>query len=278
MGAVAAVRRWRGGSMSRRLGRRSSAGTMRSRTWSRDGRGDVRLVTITGPGGVGKTRLALGVARRVGAECRAVRSSSTVGGDRPETVALPSPGGSRSAGRARTSRRSRFGVLGTASRSCWCSTTSSRCWQRRCAGRVIESCPGLCVLVTSRAAMRCGPSGCSGPRRPARADWGGSSDVAAMRRFAAVELFCERAAAIRPDFQLDDDNAAVIAGICARWTVCLSPSSWRPPASATSDRPCSSSDSRHPVEGAARHLGRGASDLPPDSARCATRSPGATTS
>ena len=35
-----------------------------------------------------------------------------------------------------------------------------------------------------------------------------------MRQFASVELFCERAAAIRPDFRLGDDNVAAIAGIC----------------------------------------------------------------
>jgi predicted ATPase/DNA-binding CsgD family transcriptional regulator len=79
---------------------------------------------------------------------------------------------------------------------------------------LVESCAELSVLVTSRAPLRVRAERVfrlAALPVPIRA---GHSDVAALRRFASVELFSERAAAIRPDFQLDAGNAAAVAAIC----------------------------------------------------------------
>jgi predicted ATPase len=40
------------------------------------------------------------------------------------------------------------------------------------------------------------------------------SDVATVQGFASLQLFCERAGAIRPDFEFSEEDAAAIAGIC----------------------------------------------------------------
>jgi predicted ATPase/class 3 adenylate cyclase len=44
----------------------------------------------------------------------------------------------------------------------------------------------------------------------------GPVTAAQLERYEAVQLFVERARAVRPDFQLDDDNAAAVAEICRR--------------------------------------------------------------
>ncbi len=78
----------------------------------------------------------------------------------------------------------------------------------------MESCPGLCILVTSRAPLRVRAERvfrlAALPVPTPTAD----VDAEAVRPFASVELFCDRAAAIRPGFQLDDSNAGAIGGIC----------------------------------------------------------------
>ena len=101
-----------------------------------------------------------------------------------------------------------------ASACCWCWTTASTCWTpapgwpTRCCGPA----PDLRVLATSRealgiagetawpvpAAARC-PAARPPRRRPA---------PAALARYAAVRLFVERAAAVRPGFALTAENAA----------------------------------------------------------------------
>ena len=42
------------------------------------------------------------------------------------------------------------------------------------------------------------------------------AELAAVLAFSAVQLFCQRATAVRPDLRLDEQNAETVARICAR--------------------------------------------------------------
>ena len=183
----------------------------------------LRLLTLTGPGGVGKTRLALAVAAELAGDfadgvvwvelaplrdparvsARLVRRHGQLGvreaGDRPLAERWPRPWPS-----------------GTC---CWSSTTSSTCCRRR---RSSRSCwrprRALTVLATSRA-----PAAAARRARAAgRAAGGAGGDrgrpppLAGLAGVAAVRLFVERAQAVNPDFALTEENAAAVAEICRR--------------------------------------------------------------
>ncbi|MGE5250742.1 MAG: DUF4062 domain-containing protein [Bacteroidota bacterium] len=82
--------------------------------------------------------------------------------------------------------------------------------------RLVEACPGLQLLVTSRAPLhlRAEREFVLQPLKvPAPADAG---DPERLSQYAAVELFIQRAQAVQPDFQVTNENAPAVAEICAR--------------------------------------------------------------
>ncbi|MCD0481059.1 tetratricopeptide repeat protein [Streptacidiphilus sp. ASG 303] len=178
-----------------------------------------RLVTLTGPGGCGKTRLALAVAaRRTGAVRDGVwfvdLAAFTEPGLVPDAVAevlgvrLPRSGGTAAALAARLAGRELLLVLDN------CEHLVDAC--AALVAEVLARCPGVTVLATGREPLRAYgertwrvPSlGLPDPRRlPA---------PAALGRFASVRLFTERAAEVAPGFRLGPGNAAAVAQICFR--------------------------------------------------------------
>jgi predicted ATPase/transcriptional regulator with XRE-family HTH domain len=83
--------------------------------------------------------------------------------------------------------------------------------------RLLAECPWLSILVTSRAPLRV--------RRERQlpvlplavpAEVNATPDPAELMRYSAIALFVERARAARPDFCLTTDNAVPVATICAR--------------------------------------------------------------
>ncbi len=181
----------------------------------------IRLVTLTGPGGVGKTRLALQVAADLQdafADGVVLISLATI---RDPELVLPAIAqalhlpelGDRPLAEQLTAvlRRQRLllvldnveQVIEAAPRI----TT------------LLGACPGLKVLATSRATLRV-----SGEHDYAVApltlpERGGSTHSPALADLAqndAIALFVARAQAALPGFVLNEDNAPAVAEICAR--------------------------------------------------------------
>ncbi|MCF3130345.1 LuxR family transcriptional regulator [Streptomyces olivochromogenes] len=177
-----------------------------------------RLVTLTGAGGVGKTRLALELAR--GRPARSARvdlvelDSLHDGAQPAQSVAAALAVGER-AGRSATDML--VHAIGDAARLLVldnCEHLAEPC--ARLAATLLSHCPRLRILATSREALRVPGETVfrvdelSLP--PADAD----EDPTALLRSDAVRLFVERAASRAPGFTLDRDNARTVAEICRR--------------------------------------------------------------
>jgi non-specific serine/threonine protein kinase len=181
--------------------------------------GTTRLLTLTGAGGVGKTRLALEVARGSGGEYQA-------GMALVELAALADPalvpqavasamGVAEQLGRpllqtvlVALRRRPVLLVLDN------CEHLVQACAEL--AESVLRACPGVRILITSREPLDLGgeltwrvPSlSLPGVGRP--------SSVENIARSDAVRLFVQRAGQARPGFELTSANATAIAQVCQR--------------------------------------------------------------
>lgn len=179
---------------------------------------DVRLLTLTGTAGVGKTRLALQVASDLLDDFTAgVFFISFASITTPEAVI---PAIAYGIGLTETSTRPLFDLLKTSLSNRQVLLLLDNFEQVVQAApllaELLEACSGVKLLVTSREALRLRaeqrfpvrPLALPDPRRLAE-----SADISG---YAAITLFLQRARAIRPAFQLNEANVGAVAEICRR--------------------------------------------------------------
>ena len=179
--------------------------------------GTARLVTLTGPGGTGKTRLALAVAERVHdafsagvwfVDLSAISDPALLVMSIAQTLGLRDSGSRPLAEVVKDYLRDQRLLL-----------VLDNFEQIVAAAPLVRdllaACPGLTVLITSRAPLRL-----SGEREypvpPLPVPDTEARDGAALAGVPSVALFVQRAQDVTPDFALTPENAAAVAAICVR--------------------------------------------------------------
>ena len=178
-----------------------------------------RLVTLTGPGGTGKSRLSIEAAGRL-LDTLDLEGGAWFVSLAPVTdpalvaVTIADALGAKEA-RGRPVTDALVEHVGERSTLLLLDNFEQVLDAAPVVAGLLQGCAGLRVLVTSRAALRL-----QGEREfpvpplalpdPARV----ASET--LSQFAAVRLFIERACAVRPDFRVDNQNAPAVAEICAR--------------------------------------------------------------
>jgi predicted ATPase/DNA-binding CsgD family transcriptional regulator len=181
-------------------------------------RRDVRVLTVTGPGGVGKTRLAIAAARELANGFAAgVRFVSLAPLESPDLV-LPTIARTLNIGES-----GHGGILANLTRhlvSTELLLVLDNLEQVLAAGpdlvSLLAECPALKLLVTSRAALHVsGEHEFAVAPLPLPVDRG----IWTFEQIAAsdaVRLFVERATAVQPEFRLTPANAWDAAEVCSR--------------------------------------------------------------
>jgi predicted ATPase len=195
-------------------------------------RQDVRLVTLTGTGGIGKTRLGQQVAAELAetfpdgvwlVRLAHLTDPILVLPTIAQTLGLQDLGGHPLEWQLREYLRERkllllldnFEQLTVATRE---------------VGALLAECPKLNLLVTSRmplhlrgekeypvAPLAVPPDTLSSPApRSSRQQLTAAGTVERLTRYTAVALFVQRALEVRPDFEMTDANSPAVAEICAR--------------------------------------------------------------
>jgi predicted ATPase/class 3 adenylate cyclase len=181
-------------------------------------RDDVGLVTVSGPGGVGKTRLALQVAAELLSrfpggvfliDLASIRDTSLV----TSTIAAVL-GAKETVGQS---------VIATIARNLSdkqvllvLDNFEQVVDAAPLLGELLQAAAGLKVLVTSRIALQVRHERLVDIQPLAVPPTKQLPSLEALSRYPAVRLFLQRAQAVDPDFAITPDNAAAVASICVR--------------------------------------------------------------
>jgi predicted ATPase/DNA-binding CsgD family transcriptional regulator/tetratricopeptide (TPR) repeat protein len=183
--------------------------------------GRARMLTLFGPGGIGKTRLALKLAASLANDYQGgAWVADLADADAPERLV---PLVAAALGIRAEPERKLADTLVEALRPRAMLLVLDTCEHvvqpaAELAQRLLSSCPGLRVIATSREALRVRgeviwrvpPLGLPGPVDARQA----TDLIDALPHCEAVSLFLARAAAVRPGFRLHAGNAVAVAEIC----------------------------------------------------------------
>ena len=181
-------------------------------------RADVRLLTLTGPGGTGKTRLGLQVAADLLEDFEdgvyfvplaAIRDPALVASSIAQTLGIQEKAGQVLLDSLKESLQDQQHLLVL-------DNFEQVVAVAPLVAELLATCPRLKCLVTSRVVLRLSgehefpvpPLELPDPRRLPAVD--------ALSQYAAVALFIQRALAVKPDFRVDNANAPAVAEICVR--------------------------------------------------------------
>ena len=178
----------------------------------------VRLVTLTGPGGVGKTRLAVAVAERLRGRPRANIVFVPLAAVTEPGLVLSGIGRAVGADWAGTPLDAVAERLGDEQWLLVLDNLEQVVGAAADLGQLLARCPGGVILATSRTVLGLRAER-EYPVRPLPVD--ATADPSAvpagdLMAWPAVALFVDRAQAVRPDFVLTETNAAAVAEICRR--------------------------------------------------------------
>jgi predicted ATPase/DNA-binding SARP family transcriptional activator len=180
-------------------------------------RDDVRLVTLTGPGGAGKTRLSIAAAAELAPELRdgavfvdlaAVNDPSHLGSALAQALDV-SETGEAMEDVLTASLRDRSMLL-------LLDNLEQLVPNVELVSRLLAAAPRLLVLATSRTPLRLAAEHEYAVPPLAAPEPGAELSFEELAANDAVRLFAARAGAVDPEFQLDDENAAAVAEVCTR--------------------------------------------------------------
>jgi predicted ATPase/DNA-binding CsgD family transcriptional regulator len=176
-----------------------------------------RLVTLIGPGGIGKTRLAVEAASSARRAFSDGVGVAELGGLRDPALLVPEV--ARSLGLA--DKSARWAVASLSDRLAnrrvllvldQCEHLADACAVM--ADALLRACPGLRIVATSRHVLGVpGEVTVAVPPMTVPADCP-SAAPEELLRYEAVRLFADRAAAVLPGFAVDTENGATVAAVC----------------------------------------------------------------
>ncbi|MFN8526669.1 MAG: tetratricopeptide repeat protein [Chloroflexota bacterium] len=181
-------------------------------------RDDIRLVTLTGPGGTGKTRVSLQVAAEVidrfadgvyFVELAPIANPDLAPAAIAHALDIRDVGGRPVLDIVIDYLRHRRVLLVL-------DNFEQLLPAAPVVSRLLEASTGLKVLVTSRAPLQLRGEHERQVPPLALPDRQHPPSASALSLFGAVALFIERAVAIKPDFAVTNDNAPAVAEICHR--------------------------------------------------------------